>query len=429
MSIDTECATHPALAAAAAVDAALDQMLEASLWSMTDAQQVELMEHQHHLVARLDAAVLANVRDFDSRGTARTQGASSSQAWLRDRFLIRPSEAKRRVKVSEALDQSYEPVRAAQREGWLSPTHVQVIVKALDGLPAWAETVQREWAQTELLDAARILDPDQLAKAAQRIRDALDPDGPEERERDAISQRTLSIIDRGDGTHKISGVLDDLSAAMLKAGIDPLAAPRPAADGTRDPRSPGRRFADGLVDLAERGMRRGLARRRGARPHLLIRAGLDTLLKLPGATAATAFTGETISAETLRRIACDADVTRVFTDPQGAVLDVGRRFRHVGHGIWTALLIRDIGCVFPGCTRPASWCDAHHLTHWADGGETCLDNCALLCGHHHDVVHHQGWDIRLGPDRKPELIPPAWVDPDRVPRRNTYWDTPQFTRD
>jgi hypothetical protein len=429
MSIDTACPTHPACEAAVAMSAALDTMLDASLWSLSTAELTGLMARQHELLARLDAAVLATTREFDARGTALAQGASSAQEWLRDRLLVRPSEARRRVKVAEALDHRYEPVHAAQRAGWLSPAHTQVITKALDGLPAWADPDARAWAQTELLDAARTLDPDQLAKAAQRIRDALDPDGPEERERDAVAQRTLSHIDRGNGTHRITGILDDLGAALVKSALDPLAAPRPADDGTPDPRSPGRRRADALLELVERALRRGLSRRRGTRPHLLVHAGLDTLLKLPGAPTATASSGETISAQTLRRIACDADVTRVFTDPHGAVLDVGRRFRCVGHSTWIALTVRDKGCVFPGCTRPSAWTDAHHLTHWADGGVTSLDNCALLCGHHHDAVHHRGRQIRLGTDRKPELIPPAWIDPDRKPRRNTYWDTPRFTRD
>jgi hypothetical protein len=28
------------------------------------------------------------------------------------------------------------------------------------------------------------------------------------------------------------------------------------------------------------------------------------------------------------------------------------------------------------------------LVHWADDGETCLENLALLCERHHTKVHH-----------------------------------------
>ncbi len=58
-------------------------------------------------------------------------------------------------------------------------------------------------------------------------------------------------------------------------------------------------------------------------------------------------------------------------------------------------------------------CHAHHLIHWADGGTTELDNLALLCGHHHRIIHHTPWEIRLNPtDRKPEFKPPPTLDTD-----------------
>src|SRR5919204_4974945 len=90
-------------------------------------------------------------------------------------------------------------------------------------------------------------------------------------------------------------------------------------------------------------------------------------------------------------------------------------------GIWAALVARDRGCANPGCTRPSAWCQAHHIRFWGDGGDTKLDNLVLLCGEHHRVVHHHGWDVRIGPDGHPEFLPPPWVDADRTPRRNPYW--------
>jgi hypothetical protein len=131
--------------------------------------------------------------------------------------------------------------------------------------------------------------------------------------------------------------------------------------------------------------------------------------------------GRGLSAETLRRLACDATITSVLTDGHRVPLDVGRQQRTITPGLWAALVVRDRGCVFPGCTRPVAWCEAHHIRAWADGGETKLANLALLCGHHHQTVHHEGWQIRLTDHRHPELIPPPWVDPDRTPQRNPYW--------
>jgi hypothetical protein len=83
-----------------------------------------------------------------------------------------------------------------------------------------------------------------------------------------------------------------------------------------------------------------------------------------------------------------------------------------------ALVLRDHGCTFPGCTTPAKWCDAHHRHHWADGGPTALPNLVLLCRTHHDLIHHSDWHITMRHDR-PEFIPPTYIDPTRTPRRNS----------
>ncbi len=123
----------------------------------------------------------------------------------------------------------------------------------------------------------------------------------------------------------------------------------------------------------------------------------------------------------MRKICCDAGITPIVTDTLGAPLNVGRESRTVTPAIWAALVARDLGCVFDGCTRPAAWTQAHHIVHWADGGETSLANCALVCDHHHDAIHHRGWHIRLAADGHPEVIPPPWIDPLQQPRRNAHW--------
>ena len=109
----------------------------------------------------------------------------------------------------------------------------------------------------------------------------------------------------------------------------------------------------------------------------------------------------------VRRLACDAEVIPVLLGSHGEVLDVGRATRTVTVPIWNALVVRDRHCAFPGCHRPPVMCHAHHIRHWADLGETELDNLVLLCGHHHRTIHHTPWQIRINPkDRKPEFSPP-----------------------
>jgi hypothetical protein len=292
-----------------------------------------------------------------------------------------------------------------------------VIEQAVRTLPA-----QRAEAETYLLGEADRFDPGQLAKLAQHIRYVVDPDGAEAVERATAVRRELSTADRGDGTHLLRGRLSNEDHARLMAALTPLAAPRPEPDGTPDRRTPAQRRGDALMEIIDRTLDAGdrLPTSRGARPHVTITAGLDVLLRLPGAPAADTTWGGPVSAETLRRISCDAGVSYVLTDQHGVPLDVGREQRTIPPGLWAALVIRDRGCVFPGCTRPPEWTQAHHIRHWCDGGPTCLGNLALLCHHHHRVVHHQSWDIVIADDGHPELIPPPWTDPDRKPRRNPH---------
>jgi hypothetical protein len=87
-------------------------------------------------------------------------------------------------------------------------------------------------------------------------------------------------------------------------------------------------------------------------------------------------------------------------------LEVGRTSRVVQAAQRTALAVRDGGCVFPGCTRPLAWCEAHHLRHWLHGGPTDLANLALLCRAHHRAVHEGGWRLHRGPDGRLTATPP-----------------------
>jgi hypothetical protein len=98
---------------------------------------------------------------------------------------------------------------------------------------------------------------------------------------------------------------------------------------------------------------------------------------------------------TARRLACDAGLLPVVLGTNSELLDVGRLHRLVTPAIRRALNIRDGGCRFPGCDRPVTWCDAHHLKSWLLGGPTSVDNMLLLCRRHHVLVHEHGWSIRL----------------------------------
>ena len=95
----------------------------------------------------------------------------------------------------------------------------------------------------------------------------------------------------------------------------------------------------------------------------------------------------------VRRLACDAGVIPVVMGGASQVLDLGRRTRTVSTSQRNALIVRDGGCVFPGCDKPPSWCDAHHVIHWLKHGPSDLWNLVLLCSAHHHAVHEGGWGL------------------------------------
>ena len=358
MSIDTTVAAHPVVAALARVEEAITAAAEA-VWSLGDDELLDCLVAHEALAARFAALGVDLAAAADARGVAAEQGASSTLALLAHRLRLHPGEARFRVEL--ARDPGLAATRAALGDGRISAAHARVVAQTLAGLPAG----QRGAAEDFLLQEARNFDPRRLGKLARHLRNVVDPDRSERDEQAAAGRRDLSLCDRGDGTHALRGVLGDEDAAKLLSALDPLAAPQPAADGTPDPRTAGQRRADALMTIVDAVLGDGgvLPSSRGARPHVTITAGLDTLLKLPGARAADITWAGPVCAETLLRVACDAGVRFVFTDQHGVPLHVGREHRTVTPGIWVALVVRDRGCTFPGCTRPASWCEAHHRVH------------------------------------------------------------------
>ena len=141
----------------------------------------------------------------------------------------------------------------------------------------------------------------------------------------------------------------------------------------------------------------------GERPHVVVTVDLESLEGKPGQRSELEDTGP-ITPETARRLACDAGVSRVIMRGASEPLDVGRKTPVVPSGMRRALVVRDRGCRFPGCGRPHAWCDAHHVEHWADGGETSLENLVLLCRPHHRAVHE---DFRVAIEsRRPRFTRP-----------------------
>jgi hypothetical protein len=115
--------------------------------------------------------------------------------------------------------------------------------------------------------------------------------------------------------------------------------------------------------------------------------------------------GGTVPAETVQRYACDTAITRITG--QGELdHELNHATRTVPAPTRRALESRDRQCVFPGCTRPPTWCDGHHLVWWTRGGATALPNLALLCRPHHRMVHEEGWRLVRQKDGRFTATPP-----------------------
>src|SRR5436305_432352 len=144
----------------------------------------------------------------------------------------------------------------------------------------------------------------------------------------------------------------------------------------------------------------------GPRPHLIIRASVETLLGTPDAPGGELDGGTIVPAETVRRIACDAAISRIIGKGE-LDAEITRASRSTPAATRRALAARDRGCVAEHCNRPAQWTDSHHVKHWIDQGPTTMSNLILLCRPHHRKVHEGGWDLqRLATGRWALIRPP-----------------------
>jgi uncharacterized protein DUF222/HNH endonuclease len=302
-------------------------------------------------------------------------------------------------------------------------------------------------AETLLIDQARTRNASDLTKLGAHLLERLDPDGVERREEQALAReeraahlgRFLSLAEDGLGGVRLTGRGTTEDAAHLKTVLLALAAPEPAtepgacgatpgsarscgvadcAHDGRDPREHSTRMWDALITLARHATDTDtLPTNHGTRPRIGVTISLEDLRT--GLGTGTLETGETLSAAAVRRLACDAEILPYVLGSRSQILDAGRSTRLVTLGLWLALLVRDQHCAFPGCTRPPATCDAHHITHWANGGPTALHNLVLLCRTHHTTLHTTAWQVRLNPhDAHPEFLPPTTLDPHQHPLRH-----------
>jgi hypothetical protein len=411
---------HPAAKAVAAMNAALDDFAAASLWSMSMREVADLVVEVEKFANRVNSAQVAVIAQADKSLVRTLAGAKTTHAWLKTAADVPPWHGRARLQLAHELET--RPITAAAfSAGDISMESAAAVCAATQALPPSVPAAMTGEVEELLVATAREEGSRAVTRRAMEITYRFAPEVLEEQEAAAREARFLTLTTRPDGTVALRGLLDKEAGALAVAVLGPLAAPAPATDGIPDLRTSGARYADAFAQLCQLATPE-LPQVRGERPNVAVTMSLGSLrAKATGSTGCAPGmldNGISISIEATRRVLCDANVIPIVLGGHAEPLDVGRLTRVIPTAIRRALVSRDQGCAFPGCDRPASWCDAHHCKHWADGGDTALCNLCLLCVHHHDVVHHAGWEIAMI-DGMPWFIPPPWIDADRTPRQHS----------
>jgi hypothetical protein len=394
----------------------------AALWALSDAETIGLLDGLDSALRLAHAARLAVVREVDGRNLAADEGAPSTAAYLRAMLRMRPRDAHHTVGLAADLDTTYIATAGELTTAKINYDQAATIVRACNRLPVEAPAEARTAAEALLLEHAQQLDAADLARLGEHLRltllESLHPDGRPGG--DEGLRRELTLSDEADGTTRLRGRLDAEGAAALRSAIDVLSKPRLTVAGDPDLRTAAQRRADALVEITTRVLTSGaLPTTGGVRPQITVSVTVEALAGSPGAPTARTGWGLPLPYATLARLCCDPAIARVILNADGVPLNLGRTERLVTPGLRRAIVARDKGCAFPSCDRPAEWCHVHHIKQWQrDGGTTEIDNLVLVCDHHHRLLHHSDWTVQLGPDRHPEFVPPAYLDPDQKPRRN-----------
>ncbi len=325
-------------------------------------------------------------------------------AWLRDELRMTRNAAYAQVRLARQLP-GLPATAAAFAGGELSYGHAMAIARTVDGVVRGGG--QAEVAESMLLCEARERDPHDLLMWGRHLRHRLNPAELADEEEQQHRRQWLNLSRTWDGGYDIEGHLDAEGGTALKVALQGVLGPR----RKDDERSPGQRRAAGLAEIARRCLDSGeLPVRGGVRPHITVTATLETLRGDPGSPAAELDWGFPISGDSLRRIACDADLTPILLSKDGNPLYVGRARRTASPRMRKALAQRDRHCVWQGCDRPPDWCQGHHRDLWVDGGPTDVDRLALLCVPHHRM-HHRGYRLRRLPDGRLEVVAPERAGP------------------
>lgn len=315
------------------------------------------------------------LRAQTDRGDHQHLGYRSATAYLMHRGGLSVGHARRVVSDAGAVDRAPR-AHAAWADGRLSTDQARRLFALADAVPDIYPD-----AEVKLVDIVEPLSVSDTGKALEYWRQAVD--GPGELSTESQMMRRGLSVSKMHGMRHVDGWMTDQAGEAFETALE-ANMPPPSPD---DPRTPRQRRHDALEDLARAYLDSGDAPTAGGeKPHIMVLTDVDALAGIAGGLHET-LNGRIWDVATIRRLACDASISRIILGPDSEILDVGRKTR-----VWTtaqrrAITARDRHCQTPGCERPSQWCDIHHTDHCGNGGPTSVDKGKLYCRFHHTQEH------------------------------------------
>ena len=387
---------HPVAALVTRCHADLDQLGDPRLWSITDADLARVLPELTRLAQRVAALELAAAHHAGTRDLGANHGAADTGAWWAHTTRQTTRDARRRLGLAHALDRDHEPVRDAMAVGQVSEDQAAVIVKGVDALPV----EHRRKAEDHLIGLAAEHDPVELRRIAHHVLEVVAPEIAEEHERMALQRQEalaeeacrFSIADDGHGLCHGRFTLPSPVGAMLKQAVLAINAPKHRQhSGT--PKGLGHAFSEYVTRYpVDR-----LPHAGGVDATVVVTMTLENLLG-DSETPAVLDTGDRITADQARKLACEAAIIPMVLGGKSKILDLGRKKRLYDPHQRIAIQHRDRQCTAEGCDWPAALCHVHHNVPWSRGGKTDIAHGRLLCPRHHSYAHSPKYEMKTIPN-------------------------------
>ncbi|MBM7831687.1 5-methylcytosine-specific restriction protein A [Agromyces cerinus] len=348
----------------------------------------------------------------------------------RRRIALGAATRSRRSLTGDPLPARFPQVAAALADGALGADAAGTIVRELDATRRVADPSDLASAEHELVAAAIAsgaagpvrCSADELRVQAQVWAAFLDQDGAEPDDERTMRRRGFRLGRARDGLIPVSGELLPEVAGGLRRLFDAHLAPRSGGgfmtaearadlDRNGEQRTAEQQRHDVVAAIIQAAARSGEHPSIGGTPPTVLVSVRATDLETGRGVAHADGIEIPVSLRAARQLICTGGMQRVAFDDHGRIIRLGSAERCFTPHQRRAIILRDGGCVIPGCSVPASWCEIHHVIPDVDGGPTHPDNGVLLCWFHHRTIESSGWGIRMIRGA-PQIRPPAWLDPD-----------------